>query len=896
VIRRLRRAATTFALCALTCPALAEFSFDVDDDGDVRALTDGLLVLRFLFGFEGDALAAGAVSSEARRSGAEDIRNYLRAHEDFLDINGDGKIQALTDGLLLIRAQFGFKGEALIAGAVTPEAHRATAIDILDFLSAPYSARERYESILSSASWGAFQGASAKFFQVNEPQGLQNSIEDIVSEAGKVFGGGEIHILFFNAGDEFPPLLLNEFCRLIGESCDFSKIAAIESELATLTDYGYDFRTLIVNYEPLTEDAPLQILFLERSDDGSPNERLVNAVHGLTRLYVERQLLAAELDNAPEWWIAGQADYLAAKFLSEVMLGEPFDNYLRRISDHLRGFAANKGPVSALEAEYREAGASVIAQLVSEHNAAKVFLDFYNSDAQDWETAFKLTFAESSTEAATRIAEMVNESFELAVGRDPNDLLDSLKAEWRIEELSAETHFDLAPIQRILSIGYQQLEGCPYTLLMESHEFGDFNGDGYPDLVFTLDENNYWNQSSDKFCSAGTRVIAVSGALKGEVPTAQVITEAALGARDTVVADINQDGFDDLLVVGAGHKNETYAEDSPSISKISFFLGSNEGLIDADDLLINETLFTLADMTAEGATYGDIDNDGVPEFLMFGTMRGIGWPRALLIDCQDRCVVKHPKGYKAENHLDTSGTNIYNTEILDINNDGLQDILFNAFLDPDYFDIETNYLRAYSNFGYLQNEEGFDFSVLPEELDFGFRLNGLTGVFRDDGVEISPEATHFWETEMVDLDKDGLDEFVALENNQFHVLDDTFVISVYSQDETGSGFELMLEQPEDLEATHDQNFQFIDLDNDGDLDIISTLHPFNSGHSKTIALHENLNPGWSLSMKGYAALMQEFNCNRIYVPDFDADGDLDVVITCPRGDAFEVYYAENRKR
>ena len=106
----------------------------------------------------------------------------------------------------------------------------------------------------------------------------------------------------------------------------------------------------------------------------------------------------------------------------------------------------------------------------------------------------------------------------------------------------------------------------------------------------------------------------------------------------------------------------------------------------------------------------------------------------------------------------------------------------------------------------------------------------------------------------------------------------------------------MLEQPEDTEATHDQNFQFIDLDNDGDLDIISTLHPFNSGHSKTIALHENLNPGWSLSMKGYAALMQEFNCNRIYVPDFDADGDLDVVITCPRGDAFEVYYAENRKR
>jgi len=896
VIKRLRRLAAALTLCSLTYPSLAEFSFDIDDDGDARALTDGLLVIRYLFGFEGEALTAGAVSPDARRASSEDIRNYLLDHEDFLDIDGDGKSQALTDGLLLIRSQFGFAGESLMAGAVAADARRLTEIDILDFLSAPYSARERYESVLSSASWGALEGATANFLQVNESQSLKNSINEIVSETGKVFGGGEIFVVFLNAGDELPSLLVNQLCKLAEESCDFSKLEAIVSELSPLAEYGYDFRTLILNHDPLADDAPIQILFLEQSDDDYPNERAVHAIHGLAHLYVERQLLTAEIDNAPEWWITGQEDYLAARFLSEAMLGEPFDNYLRRISDHMRGFAADKGPVSALEAEYREAGASVVAQLVSEHNAAKVFLDFYNTEEKDWEAAFELTFDESPTGAATRIAGMVDESFELALGRDPNDLIDSLKAEWRNDEHTAAAHFDLAPIQRILSIGYQQIEGCPYILLMESHEFGDFNGDGYQDLVFTLDENNYWNQSSDNFCSAGTRVITVTGASNGQLPTAQIITESALGARDTVVADINHDGFDDLLVVGAGHKNETYPEDSPSISKITFFLGTDEGLIEADDELTNETLFNLSDMTAEGATYGDIDGDGVPEFLMFGSQQGIGWPRAILIDCENRCIVKHPAGYDPEKHPDSSGINIYNTEILDINGDGLQDILFNAWIDRNYFDVENNYKRAYSNFAYLQSESGFNFSVLPEELDFGFRISGLTGIFRDDGVELSPEATHYWETEMVDLDKDGVDEFVALENNQFHVEDDTFVISVYSKNKNNDGFFLEAEQPQDTEAGHDQNFLFLDIDSDGDLEIISTLSPFGSDHAKAISFHQNLSPGWSLSMKGYAALMQEFNCNRIYVPDLDGDGDLDVVITCPKGDAFEVYYGENRKQ
>ena len=45
--------------------AYADFDLDVDDDGKTTALTDGLLIIRHLFGFSGDSLTAGPVSEEA---------------------------------------------------------------------------------------------------------------------------------------------------------------------------------------------------------------------------------------------------------------------------------------------------------------------------------------------------------------------------------------------------------------------------------------------------------------------------------------------------------------------------------------------------------------------------------------------------------------------------------------------------------------------------------------------------------------------------------------------------------------------------------------------------------------------------------------------------------------
>ena len=111
-----------------------DFDLDVDDDGKTTALTDGLLVIRYLFGFSGDSLTASATSPDANRSSAEDIEAYLVQNEGLLDVDGDGSANALSDGLLIIRDLFGFSGDSLITGAVSDGATRDTSSSVVDYI------------------------------------------------------------------------------------------------------------------------------------------------------------------------------------------------------------------------------------------------------------------------------------------------------------------------------------------------------------------------------------------------------------------------------------------------------------------------------------------------------------------------------------------------------------------------------------------------------------------------------------------------------------------------------------------------------------------------------------------------------------------------------------------
>jgi hypothetical protein len=119
-----------------TATLTGEFApLDVDRDGEVEALTDGLLILRYLFGFTGGTLVNGAVDNDCTRCEAGAIEAYLDSLGLTLDVDDNGETDALTDGLLILRFLFGFTGNPLVAGAVAVDCDRCDAIEIEPYLA-----------------------------------------------------------------------------------------------------------------------------------------------------------------------------------------------------------------------------------------------------------------------------------------------------------------------------------------------------------------------------------------------------------------------------------------------------------------------------------------------------------------------------------------------------------------------------------------------------------------------------------------------------------------------------------------------------------------------------------------------------------------------------------------
>ncbi len=127
------------------------FDLDIDSDGQTGALTDGLLILRHLFGFSGTTLTDGAVALGASRSSPETVREFLLTNAAELDVDGDSETDALTDGLLILRYLFGFRGDTLISAALSGSASRSEASDIESYLSS------RIETIACPIETGGFR-------------------------------------------------------------------------------------------------------------------------------------------------------------------------------------------------------------------------------------------------------------------------------------------------------------------------------------------------------------------------------------------------------------------------------------------------------------------------------------------------------------------------------------------------------------------------------------------------------------------------------------------------------------------------------------------------------------------------------------------------------------------
>jgi hypothetical protein len=112
------------------------FNCDIDGNGQARALSDGILIARYMFGFRGNTLISGAVAPDATRTSAAEIEAFIAdgVATDLLDVDANGEARALSDGILIARYMFGFGGNTLISGAVAPDATRTSAAEIEAYL------------------------------------------------------------------------------------------------------------------------------------------------------------------------------------------------------------------------------------------------------------------------------------------------------------------------------------------------------------------------------------------------------------------------------------------------------------------------------------------------------------------------------------------------------------------------------------------------------------------------------------------------------------------------------------------------------------------------------------------------------------------------------------------
>ena len=110
-------------------------NLDIDKNSSTDALSDGLVLLRYLFGFRNTQLISDILNENSRRNNASDIEAYIVTCLSVFDIDADGKTEALSDGLLVLRYLFEFRGDSLVKNAVSSNAVRNTANDIENYLS-----------------------------------------------------------------------------------------------------------------------------------------------------------------------------------------------------------------------------------------------------------------------------------------------------------------------------------------------------------------------------------------------------------------------------------------------------------------------------------------------------------------------------------------------------------------------------------------------------------------------------------------------------------------------------------------------------------------------------------------------------------------------------------------
>ena len=114
----------------------AENCIDIDGNGKLDALTDGILLARYLLGYRDASLIDNSLANDAVRTTATVVQSYIQSYTatGCYDVDGSGNLDALSDATLLIRYLSGYRGGGLIEGAIGQGATRTTADSVSAYI------------------------------------------------------------------------------------------------------------------------------------------------------------------------------------------------------------------------------------------------------------------------------------------------------------------------------------------------------------------------------------------------------------------------------------------------------------------------------------------------------------------------------------------------------------------------------------------------------------------------------------------------------------------------------------------------------------------------------------------------------------------------------------------
>jgi hypothetical protein len=108
-------------------------TWDIDGNGDADALTDGLTILKAAFGITGQSMIDGTLAPDSDMS-LEDVELSMQKTMSIADIDDNGEVSALTDGLIVLRYLFDITDNRLTEDAISLDANREAHQSIVDHL------------------------------------------------------------------------------------------------------------------------------------------------------------------------------------------------------------------------------------------------------------------------------------------------------------------------------------------------------------------------------------------------------------------------------------------------------------------------------------------------------------------------------------------------------------------------------------------------------------------------------------------------------------------------------------------------------------------------------------------------------------------------------------------